>query len=451
MVRVNTTILIVIIVLVILTNQAAMAQEPLREIIINIPAFRLYLYENGVPIREYPIGVGNVFQPSIIGETRIINKVVDPTYYPTRWWERGLEPIPPGPDNPVGTRWLGLGFPSYGIHGTNNPDSIGQAMSSGCIRMYNHDVEELTNLVSIGTPVYLIYETITLERDPLFGTRLITLYPDVYRLDIDYIAQAKKWFSAFNWNDVHLPVLESIVASKHTGKSQILPIAVDLYVNDQKLSQTAVKMGKTYYVHLEAVLGSADNYQYYRDWRYWDAAYVNLVELANTYGFGYQIAEAIDIFSVDIYLADQMVDVSSFLLDNQLYFPVDELSKQLGLPVGSYLDDVTIKIGNKRYISYDACSIWGFTVDWEYPGRKGKILIPQAYLDGMNLGISFLGTGNEMYVQLNPILDFMDIKVDWFHDLGIEYLSVGELIYVPDWVIRWLMPGADLTIVYPKV
>ena len=256
--------------------------------------------------------------------------------------------------------------------------------------------------------------------DPLFGTRLITLYPDVYRLDIDYIAQAKKWFSAFNWNDVHLPVLESIVASKHTGKSQILPIAVDLYVNDQKLSQTAVKMGKTYYVPLEAVLGSADNYQYYRDWRYWDAAYVNLVELANTYGFGYQIAEAIDIFSVDIYLADQMVDVSSFLLDNQLYFPVDELSKQLGLPVGSYLDDVTIKIGNKRYISYDACSIWGFTVDWEYPGRKGKILIPQAYLDGMNLEISFLGTGNEMYVQLNPILDFMDIKVDWFHDLGIS-------------------------------
>ena len=59
-----------------------MAQEPLREIIINIPAFRLYLYENGVPIREYLIGVGNVFQPSIIGETRIINKVVIPLIIP---------------------------------------------------------------------------------------------------------------------------------------------------------------------------------------------------------------------------------------------------------------------------------------------------------------------------------------------------------------------------------
>jgi len=57
------------------------------------------------------------------------------------------------PGGPFGTRWMGLSQPHYGIHGTNNPASIGTAASNGCIRMYNEDVNELFNLVSVGTPV----------------------------------------------------------------------------------------------------------------------------------------------------------------------------------------------------------------------------------------------------------------------------------------------------------
>lgn len=450
MVRRNTSVLITIMFLVILTGQLGKAQEPLREIIINIPAFRLYLYENGVRIREYPIGVGNLVKPSIMGETRIINRVVNPTYYPTRWWERGLEPILPGPDNPVGTRWLGLGFPGYGIHGTNNPNSIGEALSSGCIRMHNADVEELTNLVTIGTPVYLLYETMTLETDPLLGTRLITIYPDVYRLGLNSTDYAKQLFTRLSWSDVHLPVLEYLVTSKHTGRSQILPIAITCMVNGTPLSKQAVKFGKTYYVPLEAIVGSADNYKFYQDWKHWDVVYVNLVELANAHGMGYQISDQIDLFNIELFLADQLLNVPTFVLDNKLHLPVEVLSDELGLPAGEHLADVTTRIGNKNYISYEDCSRWGFTVAWEYPDRRGELLIPQAYLDGISLGVAFRGASNEMYVQLNSVMDLMEIHLEWFDTHGVEAMEVGDLLYVPEWVIRWLMPGADLSIVFPE-
>ena len=64
--------------------------------------------------------------------------------------------VRPGPGNPVGTRWMSLGYKGYGIHGTNHPESIGHAASHGCIRLRNHDVEELFQLVHVGDEVDLI-------------------------------------------------------------------------------------------------------------------------------------------------------------------------------------------------------------------------------------------------------------------------------------------------------
>ena len=61
----------------------------------------------------------------------------------------------PNPGGSFGTMWMSLSKQHYGIHGTNNPASIGKAVSKGCIRMYNHDVEELARTVPIGTPVHI--------------------------------------------------------------------------------------------------------------------------------------------------------------------------------------------------------------------------------------------------------------------------------------------------------
>ncbi|MCX7919524.1 MAG: L,D-transpeptidase [bacterium] len=112
----------------------------------------LCLYINDSIAKTYRIAVGKTDTPTPLGNFRIVNKVVNPSWYPL-----GKDPIPPKvASNPVGTRWLGLSVKGYGIHGTNQPSSIGKMVSKGCIRMRNKDVEELFPLVSIGTSVEII-------------------------------------------------------------------------------------------------------------------------------------------------------------------------------------------------------------------------------------------------------------------------------------------------------
>ncbi|MCZ8515747.1 L,D-transpeptidase [Paenibacillus filicis] len=103
-------------------------------IIVDVSQRRLHLLENDRVVQTYPIAVGAMLTQSPQGDFRIINKV-------------------PNPGGPFGVMWMGLSKPHYGIHGTNNPASIGHAVSHGCIRMYNADVLTLARLVPIGTRV----------------------------------------------------------------------------------------------------------------------------------------------------------------------------------------------------------------------------------------------------------------------------------------------------------
>lgn len=103
-------------------------------ITVSIQAKLLSLYRQGSFIKAYPVATGKPTTPSPVGTFTIVNKQLDP-------------------GGPFGTRWMGLSEPHYGIHGNNNPPSIGTAASNGCIRMYNKDVEDLFNLVPVGTVV----------------------------------------------------------------------------------------------------------------------------------------------------------------------------------------------------------------------------------------------------------------------------------------------------------
>jgi lipoprotein-anchoring transpeptidase ErfK/SrfK len=89
---------------------------------------------------------------------RIVDKQRNPWWYPptTSSWARGLKPIPPGPGNPLGTRWMGLDASGVGIHGTNAPASIGYSLSHGCIRMQVPQAEWLFQHVQPGTPVVIL-------------------------------------------------------------------------------------------------------------------------------------------------------------------------------------------------------------------------------------------------------------------------------------------------------
>jgi lipoprotein-anchoring transpeptidase ErfK/SrfK len=121
-----------------------------RRLIVSVPDRKIVLIEDGQVLKIYPIAVGKRSTPSPAGSFHIASRVVNPA-----WYQPGRM-VEPGPANPLGTRWMGLGYKGYGIHGTNMPNSIGRSASHGCIRMRNQDVEELFELVEVGDPVELV-------------------------------------------------------------------------------------------------------------------------------------------------------------------------------------------------------------------------------------------------------------------------------------------------------
>ena len=107
----------------------------------------LVLYSADVPVKKYLVATGKK-NCTPVGEFKITDKLVNPT-----WFKTGAI-LPPGsPKNALGTRWMGFDKPSYGIHGTLEPKSIGTQASEGCIRMLNEEVEELYSIVPVGTKV----------------------------------------------------------------------------------------------------------------------------------------------------------------------------------------------------------------------------------------------------------------------------------------------------------
>ncbi len=118
-----------------------------RLLLISVPDRQLAVLQDGQVKKVYDVAVGKQSTPSPSGSFHVVVRVVDPTYY-----HEG-KVIAPGPQNPLGTRWMGLGFKGYGIHGTNAPKSIGKAASHGCIRMAKRDLEELFAMVKVGDEV----------------------------------------------------------------------------------------------------------------------------------------------------------------------------------------------------------------------------------------------------------------------------------------------------------
>ena len=108
------------------------------KILINLAERRLYFYKNEQESKSYPVAIGKPNTPTPPGNYSIVTKIVNPHM------------------SVLGTRWMGLSKPGYGIHGTPAPWTIGTMASLGCVRMYNHDVEEVFPQVPMGTTVEII-------------------------------------------------------------------------------------------------------------------------------------------------------------------------------------------------------------------------------------------------------------------------------------------------------
>ncbi len=162
-------------------------------IVINLPEHRLYYFpkpkkRGDTPqVITYPVSIGKMDWRTPIGETRVIAKQKDPTWYPTASVRAehaaagDILPavVPAGPDNPLGTRAMRLatGDGTYLIHGTNNPIAVGLAVTHGCIRMYPEDIEALFPLVPVGTKVRIINEPVKIAW--VSGELLVEAHPPI--------------------------------------------------------------------------------------------------------------------------------------------------------------------------------------------------------------------------------------------------------------------------------
>ena len=146
-----------------------------KRILINAASRILCLYDGNVRTRLYPVGLGKVSTPTPFGYYKILTKEINPA------WIDPSNPeyeVPSGSDNPLGYRWMQIQG-NYGIHGTNRPDSIGFYVSNGCIRMREADVEDLFEIVEVGTPVEITYNRVVVEMAN-DGNVVYYIYPDGY-------------------------------------------------------------------------------------------------------------------------------------------------------------------------------------------------------------------------------------------------------------------------------
>jgi lipoprotein-anchoring transpeptidase ErfK/SrfK len=126
-------------------------------IVIHRGSNRLHLYRGAKPWRTFGVATGQAVYPTPVGRFQIVVKWKNPWWYPPNSaWAEGLDPVPPGPGNPLGTRWMGLSAPGIGIHGTPDSASIGYSASHGCIRMLVPQAEWLFDHVDVGTPVFVV-------------------------------------------------------------------------------------------------------------------------------------------------------------------------------------------------------------------------------------------------------------------------------------------------------
>ncbi len=136
-----------------------------RGVVINLAEFRLYFFpEHDNVVMTYPVGIGRKGWSTPLGVTKIIAKERNPSWRPTanvlkHAAKKGVllpDAFPAGPHSPLGKHAFRLGWPSYLIHGTNNPNGVGERVSAGCIRMLPDDIEYLFDLVPLGTSVRIV-------------------------------------------------------------------------------------------------------------------------------------------------------------------------------------------------------------------------------------------------------------------------------------------------------
>ncbi|OPZ84749.1 MAG: putative L,D-transpeptidase ErfK/SrfK precursor [bacterium ADurb.Bin429] len=169
-------------------------------VVLNLPELMLYHWTKNRVTAHYPVSIGQITERwhTPVGRLQVNTKVVDPAWHRPSWAGGDVEP--PGPNNPLGDRWIGLNRPGYGIHGTNNPRTIGRTVSHGCIRLFPPHIRELYTNVAIGDTVLITYETVAIGQAD--GVVYMAVFPDIYRRAANDVTRVQRRLHGFGLADV---------------------------------------------------------------------------------------------------------------------------------------------------------------------------------------------------------------------------------------------------------
>ena len=228
---------------IVLPSQFILPVASMDGIVLNVPEMRLYYYppkEKGKlqEVFTYPLGVGREGWRTPYIKTMIVEKKVNPHWYPPKSilkeHEEAGDPLPkivkPGPENPLGNYAMRLGRRDYLIHGTNKPNGIGMRISHGCIRLYPEDIKELFSKVSLKTPVNIINQPykIGVKDDVIYLEAHPFLDEDKEKYENNLTSVIALIIKISNNRKYQIDMRTAYEAIKNpTG----LPIAVGIYLN----------------------------------------------------------------------------------------------------------------------------------------------------------------------------------------------------------------------------
>jgi len=165
---------------------------PGRQVVINVPQTRLFVYQDGRLIKSFPVAVGKMLTRTPTGSFEVTGIYHDPTWHVPKSIQAEMRnqgrqvqiAVPPGPDNPLGKVFIRFGEPGLGLgmHGTNAPGSVPGFRSHGCVRLKNPDALQLADLLSVGDTVTVAYQAILLDEDAE-GRLWLTAYRNPYAHD----------------------------------------------------------------------------------------------------------------------------------------------------------------------------------------------------------------------------------------------------------------------------
>ncbi len=177
---------------IVLPTQYVLPDAPREGLVINLAQLRVFYFpkvKKGEPrtVITHPIGIGKIGWSTPLGTTKITSKAKNPTWFPPasvrKEHREAGDPlparVPPGPDNPLGTHMMRLGWPSYLVHGTNKPYGVGMRSSHGCMRFYPEDIAQLYDDIPVGTKVTVVNQPF------VFGWHQGALYVQAFPIQED--------------------------------------------------------------------------------------------------------------------------------------------------------------------------------------------------------------------------------------------------------------------------